>query len=50
MSHIHERIDYTVDVFIDYNNKVFLRKHDKYDMWLSVGGHVDLEKLPKMQL
>lgn len=24
-----------------YKNKVLLRMHDKYDLWLGVGGHID---------
>lgn len=44
MPHIHEKIDFTVEVFVVYNNKVLLRKHDKYGIWLSVGGHIELEE------
>ncbi len=47
MAHIHEKIDYTVEVFIVYKNKVLLRKHDKYDIWLSVGGHIELDETPE---
>ena len=46
MSHIHEKIDFTVEVFIVYNNKVLLRKHDKYKFWLSIGGHIELDEDP----
>ncbi|MBS3152506.1 NUDIX domain-containing protein [Candidatus Woesearchaeota archaeon] len=46
MPHIHDKIDFTVEVFIVYNNKVLLRKHDKYKMWLSVGGHIELDEDP----
>ena len=46
MSHIHDKIDYTVEVFIIYKNKVLLRKHDKYGIWLSVGGHIELDEDP----
>lgn len=46
MSHIHEKIDFTVEVFIVYKNKVLLRKHEKYDIWLSVGGHIELDENP----
>lgn len=46
MPHIHDEIDYTVEVFIVYNNKVLLRKHDKYGLWLSVGGHIELDEDP----
>lgn len=46
MAHIHEKIDYAVDVFVVYQNKVLLRKHDKYGIWLSVGGHIELDEDP----
>ena len=46
MPHLHEKIDFTAEVFIVYQNKVLLRKHDKYKMWLSVGGHIELDEEP----
>jgi 8-oxo-dGTP pyrophosphatase MutT (NUDIX family) len=46
MAHIHEKIDFTAEVFIVYDNKVLLRFHDKYNIWLSVGGHIDLGEDP----
>ena len=46
MPHIHENIDFTVEVFVVYKNKVLLRKHDKYRIWLSVGGHIELGEDP----
>lgn len=46
MPHIHDKIDFTVDVFIVHENKVFLRKHDKYNIWLGVGGHIELNEDP----
>lgn len=46
MPHLHEKIDFTVEVFIVYKNKVLLRKHDKYKIWLSVGGHIELHEDP----
>lgn len=46
MSHIHDRIDFTVEVFIVHKNKVLLRMHDKYKKWMSVGGHVELDEDP----
>lgn len=41
MSHINELVDYCVEVFVVFENKVLLRFHDKYNIWLSVGGHVE---------
>jgi 8-oxo-dGTP pyrophosphatase MutT (NUDIX family) len=46
MPHIHDKIDLTVEVFIVYNGMVLLRKHDKYKIWLSIGGHVELDEDP----
>jgi len=44
MPHIHEKIDYAADVFIVNDNAVLLRMHEKYDMWLPPGGHVELNE------
>ncbi len=41
MPHIHDKIDFTVDVFIVYENKVLLIFHKKHNMWLQVGGHIE---------
>lgn len=46
MPHIHEKIDFTVEVFIIFKNRILLRKHDKYSKWLSVGGHIELNEDP----
>lgn len=46
MPHIHEKIDFTVEVFVVHKNKVLLRKHDKLGIWLSVGGHIELDEDP----
>jgi len=46
MAHIHELIDWTAGVYIVHNNKVLIRKHDKYKIWIHVGGHVELDEDP----
>ena len=46
MPHIHEKIDFTATAYIVHDNKVLLRMHDKYKMWLGVGGHVELDEDP----
>ncbi|MBI2031033.1 MAG: NUDIX domain-containing protein [Candidatus Levybacteria bacterium] len=46
MPHIHDKIDFTVEVFVVFKNKVLLRKHDKYKKWLSVGGHIEFNEDP----
>jgi 8-oxo-dGTP diphosphatase len=50
MAHIHEKIDYTVEVFIVYKDKILLRKHDKYKIWMSVGGHIELDEDPEQAI
>lgn len=47
MAHIHEKVDFTVEVFIVHKNKVLLRMHDKFKIWLSVGGHIELDEDPE---
>jgi 8-oxo-dGTP pyrophosphatase MutT (NUDIX family) len=44
--HIHPNIDFTVEVFVVHKNRVLLRMHDKYKMWLSIGGHIELDEDP----
>lgn len=46
MPHIHEKIDFTAEALVVHKNKVLLRKHDKYDLWLGIGGHVELDEDP----
>jgi len=46
MSHIHEKVDFTVEVFVVFKDKVLLRLHEKYKIWLSVGGHIELDEEP----
>lgn len=46
MPHIHEKIDFTAEVFVVFDSKVLLRKHDKYGLWCSVGGHIELDEDP----
>ncbi len=44
MAHIHELIDFTVVAYIVYQNKVLLCHHRKLDMWIPIGGHVELNE------
>ncbi len=50
MSHIHKKIDYTADALIVCGNRVLLRMHEKYHMWLAVGGHIELDEDPNKAL
>jgi 8-oxo-dGTP diphosphatase len=46
MPHIHEKIDFTVGAYIVDKSKVLLVHHRKFDKWLSVGGHIELDEDP----
>lgn len=50
MAHIHELIDFIVNAFIVYENKVLLIHHKKLNMWLSIGGHIELNENPEEAL
>lgn len=46
MAHMHVKMDFTSEVFVVHKNKVLLRRHDKYNIWLSVGGHIEIGEDP----
>lgn len=49
MPHIHignGQVDFTADVFVVFEDKVLIRMHDKYKIWLAVGGHIELDEDP----
>lgn len=46
MPHTHAQVDFTVEVFVVHQQKVLLRLHDKYSLWLSVGGHIERNEDP----
>lgn len=48
MAHIHEKIDFTVAVFIVRDSKILLIHHRKLDKWLPIGGHVELDEDPEI--
>lgn len=50
MPHIHELIDFSVSVFIVHDSKVLLIHHKKLNMWLPIGGHVELDEDPEETL
>src|SRR5687767_9813032 len=47
MAHIHEKIDFTVAVFIVQDARVLLVHHRKLNKWLPIGGHIELEEDPE---
>lgn len=50
MPHIHDLIDFIVNIFIVYENKVLLIHHRKLDKWLPIGGHIELNEDPEEAL
>ena len=47
VAHIHEKIDFTVAIFVVHNGKVLLIHHRKLDKWLPLGGHIELDEEPE---
>ena len=50
MAHIHELIDFVVNVYIVYEDKVLLIHHKQLNKWLPVGGHIELDENPEEAL
>jgi 8-oxo-dGTP pyrophosphatase MutT (NUDIX family) len=47
MAHIHEKIDFTVAIFVVRDAKILLIHHRKLDKWLPLGGHIELDEDPE---
>ncbi len=47
MAHIHEKIDFTVAIFVVHDAKVLLIHHRKLNQWLPLGGHIELDEDPE---
>jgi 8-oxo-dGTP pyrophosphatase MutT (NUDIX family) len=47
MPHIHEKIDFTVAIFVVHDTKILLIHHRKLDKWLPLGGHIELDEDPE---
>ena len=47
MAHIHEKIDFTVAIFIVHEGRVLLIHHRGLNKWLPVGGHIELDEDPE---
>ena len=48
MAHIHEKIDFTVAIFVVQDGKILLIHHRKLDKWLPLGGHIELDEDPEV--
>jgi 8-oxo-dGTP pyrophosphatase MutT (NUDIX family) len=47
MAHIHEKIDFTVCIFVVHDGKVLLVHHRNLNQWLPLGGHIELDEEPE---
>src|ERR1035437_8012446 len=47
MADIHEKIDFTVAIFIVRDGRILLIHHRKLDKWLPLGGHIELDEDPE---
>jgi 8-oxo-dGTP pyrophosphatase MutT (NUDIX family) len=48
MAHIHEKIDFTVVIFVVRDGKILLIHHRALDKWLPLGGHIELDEDPEL--
>jgi 8-oxo-dGTP pyrophosphatase MutT (NUDIX family) len=48
MAHIHEKIDFTVAIFVVQDEKVLLIHHRALQKWLPLGGHIELDEDPEI--
>ena len=47
MAHIHDKIDFTVAIFVVHQHRVLLIHHRALDRWLPLGGHIELDEDPE---
>lgn len=51
MPHIHHLYDYTITVFIvSKTGNVLLVNHPRYERWIPMGGHIELDEDPEQAL
>lgn len=50
MPHIHDLYDFVVSVFIVRKGRVLLVRHKRYNRWLPIGGHIELDEDPEEAL
>ena len=48
MAHIHERIDFTVAIFVVRDRRVLVIHHRRMNRWLPLGGHIELDEDPEI--
>jgi 8-oxo-dGTP pyrophosphatase MutT (NUDIX family) len=47
VAHLHEKIDFTVAIFVVQDGKVLVIHHRNLDKWLPLGGHIELDEDPE---
>ena len=47
MAHIHEKIDFTVAIFVVRDGRILLIHHRNLNQWLPLGGHIELDEDPE---
>jgi 8-oxo-dGTP pyrophosphatase MutT (NUDIX family) len=47
MAHIHEKIDFTVAIFVVHDERILLIHHRNLNKWLPLGGHIELDEDPE---
>jgi 8-oxo-dGTP pyrophosphatase MutT (NUDIX family) len=47
MPHLHEKIDFTVAIFVVHDGRVLLIHHRQLGRWLPLGGHIELDEDPE---
>jgi len=47
VAHLHEKIDFTVSVFIVKDQQVLFIFHKQLNRWLPIGGHIELDENPE---
>src|SRR6266498_3113675 len=47
MAHIHEKIDFTVAIFVVHEDKILVIHHRNLNKWLPLGGHIELDEDPE---
>ncbi len=48
MPHLHEKIDFTVAIFVVHDARVLVILHRKLGKWLPLGGHIELDEDPEI--
>jgi len=48
MAHIHEKIDFTVAIFVVHQGRILVILHRKLERWLPLGGHIELDEDPEI--